>query len=87
MKKKVKGIALSLVVLVALFGLSGCAALDAAHMAWKGAVIAGDLLSIPKVKAPAPKQASEHPSDPADPEAAERKTGDENGSTPEHRHD
>jgi len=68
MKKKVKVIAL--VVVVALFGLSGCAALDAVHMAWQGALIAGDLLSIPKVKAPAPKQASEQ-SDPADPEAAE----------------
>jgi uncharacterized protein YceK len=59
-----KGIA---VILVVALSLSGCAALDAAHMAWQGALIAGTLMDNIRVKA-APPPSQKAPSS----EAAER---------------
>ena len=49
-----KAIALILAAALSLAGLSGCAAFEAAHMAWQGAVIAGTLMDNIHVKAPPP---------------------------------
>jgi len=49
-----KGIAVILVVALFLAGLSGCAAFEAVHLAWQGAVIAGTLMDNIHVKAPPP---------------------------------
>jgi len=49
-----KGIAVILVVALSLGGLSGCAAFEAVHMAWQGAVIARTLIDNIHVKAPPP---------------------------------
>lgn len=72
-----KGIAVILVVALSLAGLSGCAALDAAHMAWQGMVILGDI-KIPQSSAP--KQQAVKNSDPAVPEETAESKGDSHGN-------